>query len=239
VRIIFLHGVPTDGRLWGPVQQHLQWPALAPDLPGYGAAPPLPDPSVEAHITWLNQHLPDPADCHLVGQDFGGLLAAEWAARRGARTVTLTSSPADLIWLWPRLAALPGLRRLFYERFGGRLYLSRGCAPSVREDFLARFLPGVQQASLPTYMRHTAEGIPARRMATLPRRLRARNIPTMCLWGDADRFHPPAMARWTARQLRAELVWVQGGRHYAPFDRPEAYADALTAFWLRASRSSR
>ena len=235
MRIIFLHGVPTDGRLWGPVQEHLQRASLAPDLPGYGVTPPLPVPDVDSHIDWLDRHLPDPAGCHLVGQDFGGLLAAEWAARRGAHTVTLTSSPADLIWLWPRLAALPGLRKLFYERFGGRLYLSKGCTPAVREDFLALFLPGVQRQSLPLYMRHTAEGISARRMATLPARLRARGIPTMCLWGDADRFHPPAMARWTALQLRAELVWVPGGRHYAPFDQPAAYADALAAFWLRES----
>lgn len=231
---LFLHGVPTDHRLWDPVRQRLSVPSLAPDLPGYGSAPPLPRPDVEAHIDWMDTALPDPRGMHLVGQDFGGLLVAEWAARRGARSVTLTSSPADLLWIWPRVVALPGLRRLFYERYGGRLYLSRGCAPEVRDAFLARFLGGVERPELPAYMRRTAEGFSARGLASLPRRLRARGVPVLCLWGDADRFHPPVVARWTARRLRGELAWVPGGRHYAPFDRPEPYAEALQRFWLRS-----
>ena len=232
--VIFLHGVPTDHRLWDGVRANLSVPSSAPDLPGYGVAPPLAVPDLEAHIAWMDATLPEPAGCHLVGQDFGGLLAAEWAARRGARSLTLTSSPADVLWLWPRVAALPGLRTLFYERYGGRLYLRRGCAPGNREDFVDRFLPGVERPELPLYMRHTAEGISARRMASLPLRLRRRRIPTLCLWGDTDRFHPPVVARWVAWELGAELAWVAGGRHYAPADQPERYAQALEAFWAKS-----
>jgi len=172
-----------------------------------------------------------PAVARFVGQDFGGWLAALWAVRHGARSLTLTSSPADLVWIWPRIAALPGLRRLFYERFGGRLYLTRGCAPDVRSDFLATFLPGVQSERLPVYMRHTAEGISARALARLPNQLRRSGIPILCLWGDQDRFHPPPIAMWTAAQLSAALRWVSEGRHYAPFDRPEVYARELHTFW--------
>jgi pimeloyl-ACP methyl ester carboxylesterase len=234
----FLHGVPTDHRLWQPVRQRLAISSLAPDLPGYGQQSPLDPPDLEGHIRWLDETLPDPAGLHLVGQDFGGLLAAEWAARRGARSVTLTSSPAGLIWLWPRIAALPGLRALFYERFGGRLYLRRGCAPERRDEVLRLFLPGLSAPDLPGYMRRTAEGISARRLATLPRRLRLCGVPILCLWGDTDLFHPPIVARWTAQTLGGELHWVAGGRHYAPLDRPEAYADALAAFWLRCDRST-
>ena len=229
--VIFLHGVPTDGRLWDGVRAHMTLPSMAPDLPGYGRCAPLFNPSLDAHLAWLDTHLPSPVDAHLVGQDFGGLLAAEWAIRRGARSVTLTSSPAGRLWLWPRLAALPGLRRLFYERYGGRLYLSRGCAPGGRAAFLQTFLPGVERSSLPLYMRRTAEGIPARGMSTLAKRLRQTGCPVLCLWGADDRFHPPAVARWTAWRLGAEMAWVPGGRHYAPFDEPGRYAAALQAFW--------
>ena len=231
-RALLLHGVPTDRRLWRPLAPHLPGvDLLTPDLPGYGDEPPLPVPSLAHHLAWLDRHLPDPAGLHLVGQDFGGLLAALWAAARGARSLTLTSSPADLLWLWPRVGALPLARRLIYERFGGRLYLHRGCAPDVRAAFLDTFLPGVQRPDLSLYMRHTAEGLSTRLLVRLPARLRARRIPTLCLWGDQDRFHPPAVARWTAWELGAQVAWVSGGRHYAPFDRPEAYARALRAFW--------
>ena len=53
------------------------------------------------------------------------------------------------------------LHKLFYERYGGRLCLSRGCAPDRREEFVGRFLPGVELQALPAYMRHTAGGISA------------------------------------------------------------------------------
>ncbi|MEL6343696.1 MAG: alpha/beta hydrolase [Myxococcota bacterium] len=235
MKAIFLHGVPTDGRLWDPVRRHLDDVEIQnPDLPGYGQQPPLSHPTLDAHLVWMDDVLPDPRGHHLVGQDFGGLLAALWAVRRGARSVTLTSSPADLLWLWPRIAALPVVRYPFYERFGGRLYLSRGCAPEVRERFVAQFMPGVQREGLSLYMRRTAEGISARALARLPGQLRRSRIPTLCLWGDADRFHPPPIARWTARRIGAEVRWVAGGRHYAPYDRPAAYAEQLQAFWLRA-----
>src|SRR5688500_8429106 len=103
---MLLHGVPTSGALWDPVRAALsgERPVYTPDLPGYGAEPPLPRPTVEGHLDWLEQRraalgLPEWSRIHLAGTDLGGLLAACIASRLGARSLTLSSTALGPGWL--------------------------------------------------------------------------------------------------------------------------------------------
>ena len=52
---VLLHGLTFDRRLWEPVLAALpaSAPAVALDLPGHGAEPPLPEPGLEPVADWL------------------------------------------------------------------------------------------------------------------------------------------------------------------------------------------
>jgi len=233
VPAVLLHGVPTGAMLWSRLPAQLPDRALiALDLPGYGGTEALAHPDVAAHLGWLAASLGAlglTGPLHLVGQDLGGLIAAEHAARAGAASLTLTSAPAGLLWLVPRLTATPPLHRYFYERHSGALYLRRGIQDAERSAFLAEFAHVPREPGLSAYMRQTALAFSARALWRLPARLRG--VRSLCLWGAADPFCPPITASWTARSLGADVVFLPGGRHYVPFGRPRAYAAALASFW--------
>jgi len=237
--VVLLHGVPTSADLWEPVISELGdgWRVLAPDLPGYAGAPPLDRWDLEAHLDWLAEVLAAaglPGDAlHLVGNDYGGLLAAAWAARFGARSLTLTSTATDLHWLPARITALPGLRTFFYRRFEGQLWLREGISPPRRADFLAHFGPlAAAHPGLAAQMEATALGLPLRRLARLPADLRAAAVPTLWLWGAEDRFLSASAARRMAGATDRVLVLPEG-RHFLPWDQPRAYAAAMRDHWRR------
>jgi pimeloyl-ACP methyl ester carboxylesterase len=230
---VLLHGVPTDARLFSRLPALLPDRALlALDLPGYGGTAPLPIPTLSAYTDWLTAALSAldlTGPLRLVGQDYGGLLAALHAAQHGAASLTLTSAPTGLLWLIPRLTALPGLHRYFYQHHGGGLYLHHGVCDGAREAFLETFGGVVARPELPGLMRQTAQHLSARTLWPLTRRLAG--VDTLCLWGAADRFNPPATARWTAKRLSGRCVLVDGGRHYVPFGQAGAYAAVLSEQW--------
>ena len=230
---VLLHGVPTSAMLWSRLPEHLpDRPLLALDLPGYGGTAPLPVPSLPAHLSWLSAALSAlglPAKLHLVGQDYGGLLAALHATGHGAESLTLTSCPTGLLWLIPRLTATPPLHRYFYERHSGGLYLHHGVNADARAAFLAEFGEAAGQVGLSEMMRQTALHLSARTLWRLSGRLSG--VATQLLWGDQDRFSPPITAAWTARRLGSARVLIEGGRHYVPFGRPAEYAAALRSWW--------
>lgn len=237
--VVLLHGVPTSAALWSRLPPLLTGRRLiALDLPGHGETPPLPVPDLPSHTRWLADALAALAisgEVHLVGQDYGGLIAALHAAACGAASLTLTSCPTGLLWLLPRLTATPPLHRYFYERHSGGLYLQHGICPASRAAFLARFAAATEQAGLSEQMRQTALNLSGRTLLRLSGRLT--RVPTLCLWGREDRFNPPITARWTARRLGGRCVLIDGGRHYVPFGQPEAYAAALHQFWGRDTLS--
>ena len=231
--VVLLHGVPTSASLWSRLPEHLPNRRLiALDLPGYGGTPALSRPDIPAHLDWLaaamaTLKLRDPV--HLVGQDLGGLLAAEHATRHGAASLTLTSAPAGLLWLVPRLTATPPLHRYFYQHHAGAIYLHHGINDGERSAFLALFEDIAGAEGLAEYMRQTALAFSGRALWSLPHRLRG--VKTQCLWGTDDTLCPPITARWTARRLRGRAIFIDGGRHYVPFGCPQAYAAGLAGLW--------
>jgi 3-oxoadipate enol-lactonase len=233
--VVLLHGLPTGSWLWEGVGARLAdagYQAIAPDLPGYGATPCPIDASLDRrwHAAWLDGVLGAlnlGCEPHLVGQDYGGLLAADRAARVGAASLCLSSTAVDLCWLPVRLTALPLVERYFYRRFGGRRWLAMGVEAAQLDRLTALCAAALADPSMPERMRRTAAGLDPSWLWSLPQQLRDR-CQTLCLWGQADQSVPPAIGRWTARRVggRFELV---PGRHYACWEHPETYAAALLA----------
>lgn len=202
---------------------------LTPDLPGHGDSPSLACPDLSSFGRWLDQQLAGlpPERLHLVGHDFGGLLVADRAARLGAASLTLCSTVVGLGWAPVRATSLPLVERFFYRRYGGRRWLAAGVGASLRQGLLARYEAQLADPAYPERMRRIAASLALRRCARLPAELRARGVPTLCLWGSADRGFPLPAAWWTARSLGARLQILPGARHYAMLDAPEAFAAAL------------
>lgn len=102
--VLLLHGSGpgTTGAAWNPLVEALgeRFEVSAPDLPGFGEAPPAP---VEE---WVDRLAPD-EPCAIVGNSAGGALALALAARGLATKVVAVGSmgypmplPAGLDALW-------------------------------------------------------------------------------------------------------------------------------------------
>ncbi|MEC7949531.1 MAG: alpha/beta hydrolase [Myxococcota bacterium] len=234
--VLLLHGVPTSGALWRPVATRLVdagMRVIVPDLPGWGGSAPLnSNPTPAAHAVWLTQLLgmlrvSDPV---VAGQDFGGLLALELLVRGTARAAALTSAWAGLGWMAARATALPGLERIFYRRYGGRLYISHGAAPDRQAAARATFGPALEDPRRVPQMRAIARGLSPYRLAPLAWKARRTGRPIRCIWGADDPFVPARASRLVGWQLGAAVDLIPGARHLAPFDRPDDFAAALLRF---------
>lgn len=233
--VLLLHGVPTSSVVWQdvlPLVAAAGWRAVAADLPGWGGTAPLPGPwTIAAHLAWLaelERALGGGPAVH-AGQDYGGLLALERAAAGASRGAVATSAWAGLGWAGARITALPVLERLFYRQWGGRLYLRRGSAPARRDALEAAVLPTLDDATVVPRMKAIAEGMSLRRLASLPRRLRASDVPVHFVAGADDPFVPARSIARVARRLDAAFTALPGARHHAPWDRPQAWAAAALA----------
>lgn len=88
--VVFLHGNPTSSYLWRRVTPHLAGQArtLAPDLIGMGASgrPEIAYDFAD-HVRYLDAWFDalDLREVVLVGHDWGGALALDWAARHPER----------------------------------------------------------------------------------------------------------------------------------------------------------
>src|SRR5436305_9915522 len=93
--ILFIHGIPTGGRLWDLIVERLEseHTCVVVDLPGLGASPPLPDGSLDPgrfaqEMDTLRQELAFPS-WHVAGHDAGATVAVHFAAAYPERTQRL------------------------------------------------------------------------------------------------------------------------------------------------------
>ena len=113
--IALLHGVGSSSAAWEPLLPFLNdHDVLAIDLPGFGAAPPLPSgqpASVPAHADFVERHLDEAGieTAHLVGNSSGGWTALE-LARRGRAASVVALSPAGMWRGWERQYVFASLR---------------------------------------------------------------------------------------------------------------------------------
>lgn len=67
-------------------------------------------------------------------------------------------------------------------------------------------------------------------------RLGELDLPTLVLWGENDRWLPPAMGRALAKAIPdAELRLVPEAGHFLPEDAPEAFTEAVRSFIAHSS----
>jgi len=187
--VVFLHGNPTSSYLWRNVIPRVAPVArcVAPDLIGMGESDKLPSADDEAyryavhrdHLDALLDTLDLGAGVVLVGQDWGSVLAFDWARRHAGRVAGIVHFEAIVTpFSWEEFPENPedaDSTRRWFERLrspeGERMILEENMFVETRIP--TRTLRDVTEAEMDVYRRPFAEPGEGRR----PTLTWARNLP--------------------------------------------------------------
>jgi len=243
--LVLLHGILQDGRAWRPQLDALsdEWTVVAWDAPGCGRSSDPPDTFrlpeyadiLAAVVVALGLERP-----HVLGLSLGGALALELCRRHPRVPKTLVLASAYAGWA----GSLPA--EVVEQRLGQALRE----ADLPPGQFVTGWIPGLLSGSAPPELRDEvvtmmSEFHPAgyRAMAhglaeadlrdVLPRI----EVPTLLLYGDADRRSPLAVAEdLHGRIPSSTLVVLPGAGHLANLEAADAFNAAVRDFLLLAGR---
>ena len=243
--LLLLHGLGGSRVVWEPVLGLLsaEREAIVLDMPGFGAAPPLPDgvePSaanlaaaIKARIDELGVERP-----HVAGNSLGGWVALEMGREGWAASVTALS-PAGL-WrrpLGPRRRDPHALARRVRPLVSLALRLRR-----PREAMLRTFAARPERIPVREGRELVLGWIDASGYAGANRAMRThlfdpagypQDVPVTIAWGELDRLvGPPKPER---RPAGARFLTLSDVGHTPTWDDPELVARVL----LEASSSGR
>lgn len=241
--ILFVHGVPATARLWQPILSRIDRDdeVEAPDLPGFAAEPPETwDAKKESYVDFVISRIEDlhnrGGPVHLVGHDWGCLLALRAASLRPEllRSVAAGNAPIDPHWplhaLW-REWLVPGK--------GEDLADALATSPTMRDSLIRLgFPPEDAEQNAFTYPGNARRIMSLYRSATKigqewSEDLARIVIPSMLIWGELDMIVPVETGRRMANRMGAEFVTLQA-QHFWPYQAPDAAAALLQRLWARA-----
>ena len=220
---------------------------IVPDLPGYGRSDKRLDQrdpfgSLAAAIRGVLDAL-DIDRAHLVGNSYGGACALRLALDTPDRVEHMVLMGPGGIGTTRTLPA-PGLRRLL-GYYGGAGPSREKLAAFIRTDLVfdgstvpdelidARYAASLDPAVLahPPLRRPSGLGALWRMDFTRDRRLSTLDIPTLVIWGAADRVNRPSCAGLLARTLpHGDLLLVADTGHWVQWERPALFNQVTTAF---------
>jgi pimeloyl-ACP methyl ester carboxylesterase len=254
--VILLHGYPEDRHSWDAVAPRLAeagYRVLAPDLRGYS---PAARPTARAAYT-LPRTAADVLALagtagaerfHLVGHDWGAVLAWHIAGTHPARLLSLaassvphphafyralaTSRQAAMSWYMAALQ-VPWLPERLMSLRGGAV---------MREVLVGT---GLNAASADRYARRAANPAamrgPLNWYRALPLQAHVRTpraeAPTLFLWGDRERFISRAAAELCGRYVTGSYRFevLQGASHWLPEEQPATVSVLLAEHFAQAS----
>jgi pimeloyl-ACP methyl ester carboxylesterase len=253
--VLFAHGLGTSSYLWRHVIGQLdgQRRCVAVDLPLHGQTPAAADQDLS--LPGLARFLADCCDAleltdvDLVANDTGGAVAQVFAAGHLQRLHTLTLTNCEAHDNLPPKALLPAV---LLARMG---LLARIAPRWVRDVARGRkrfYGSGYQDvANLPDDIARAwlqplfGSRESARQFQRLLTSLRARDllaaepalaglqVPTLIVWGTADRFFRRRWAYWLRDTIpgATEVVEIDGGRLFFPDERAAEFTAALRHHW--------
>jgi haloalkane dehalogenase len=255
--IVFLHGNPTSSHVWRNVIAPMSAGArcLAPDLIGMGASgkPDIGYRYVD-HARYLDAWFDalDLRDVVLVGYDWGGVLALDWARRHPDRVrgvVVFETFLRTMQWSdWsPQGAEL--FRALRTPGVGEKMVLEqnaflarslehgvkRGLSDAERAVYYAPFPDPASRRPVLQWPREIPiDGEPADVAAVVTRNGEwlgsSPQIPKLLLTFDGvDLSNGPAVIDWARGKL--DVVALGAAGHHAPEDMPREIAQTITG-WL-------
>lgn len=248
--LLLLHGFPFDSTLWEPVRALLppDLPVYAPDLPGFGTEPPLPDAtataSIDALADWLAAWLTarGVGAVAVAGHSMGGYVALAFAARhrgqvRGLGLVHATAAPDT-----PEKRAARNEQLAHLEAHGAARLVGKLLMPLVAEAHAPRL-----HAVLAGFVAKAA-ALPVATLAGSIQALRDRpdrtavlqqaDFPVLLVAGAHDPVLPlaavAAQYQLTRPAAKPRFEVLPHAAHLGMLEAPPAVATALTAL-ARAS----
>jgi pimeloyl-ACP methyl ester carboxylesterase len=247
--VVFLHGFPTSGHVWGDVV-----PLMPPghrvvvlDLLGYGRSDRPLDRSlsVDAHadrVIELFDQLRIDRAC-VVGHGLGGGIAQSIAVRYPARVSKLCLIASLAFDAWPTLGARaartvipmmrllppPALLRAVRRRLAHGFRDPERAARSI-DLYLRPFASDDGRDALAAHLRAllSAEAAP------LAVRLSEIAAHTAIIWGQRDSVLPIALGHRLQRAIPGATLQVVDGRHFIPEEDPRPVAEAIAGLLARA-----
>lgn len=246
--VLFIHGMPTNCRLWDAVIQQIshEYRCFAVDLPGLGGTPRVPygpdylDTVADQIEQIRTKH--NVSTWHLVGHDAGSVIAAHYAGKFPGRVNSLALlSPAVFPDLKPYYLLNTLRKRLLGEIMAPLIHLIfwqvvmrralRKDADQVR--FQAFYTSFAGPAGAWRLMQLVRWGRPEDMLGAIPSILAKLEMPTLVFHGSRDVL--PATFAQRAHSIipRSSLITLDAG-HFLPLDKPEAVAAGLR--WLFAEK---
>jgi haloalkane dehalogenase len=256
--IVFLHGNPTSSYVWRAILPVLapQLHCLAPDLIGMGRSG-KPDTAYRYadHVRYLDAWFDalDLRDVVIVGYDWGGVLAIDWAARHPDRVrgvVMFETILQPLHWAEYPAAGAELFRTLRTPGAGEQLVLEEngflprslgngvksGLSAADRAEYEAPFATPASRRPMLAWTRSLPiDGEPADTTAVVVRNaawLASTRVPALLLTFDGNGLsNAPAVVAWANQLPNVEVQALGAAGHHAPEDAPLPIAAAISA-WL-------
>jgi pimeloyl-ACP methyl ester carboxylesterase len=249
--ILFIHGMPTSGRLWKAIIERLcgRFTCFALDLPGMGNSPR------ERYDPDFLRHFAEEIDririenriekWHVVGHDAGAVVAVHYARY-------FQEHVACMALLSPAL--FPDLKPFYLLEALRKPILGELLAPLIGPIFwkiaMQSAVSGVEQGDQALkefqrpfsgfsgaweFMRVLRWGKPAVVLAEVPQFLPGLLMPTLIFHGAQDVAIPETFARRASTLMpNASMVTLDSG-HFIPLHQPEPVAAGLARFFDRHS----
>jgi len=216
------------------------WRAVAPDLPGFGDSEADRPGTWERHIETLERFRSGLGleNVLLAVHDWGGLIGLRWACDHpeAVRALAVSDSGFFADGQWHGMAQTmrtEGEGEQFMENVSRELLgtvLGQLSAGMTEEDHDACWkclsTPDRRAAMLEMYRSGDFE-----KLEPYQGKLAALGVPTKIIWGEEDEFAPVAGAHRLANEIPgAEIVVIEGARHFVVEDATERYCAELVAF---------
>jgi len=247
--ILFIHGMPTSGRLWRGVTTRLQdrFTCFTIDLPGLGRS------QRESYGPDFLGRLAERIDAlrvskgisrwHVVGHDAGSVVAVHYAHAFPERV-------GEMALLAPAL--FPDLHPFFLIEPLRKPVIGEVLAPLIRPLFwrvaMQRALEGAEygdeavadfyapfagRAGAWRFMNVLRWGKPAEVLARVPEFLSHISVPTLIMHGAKDVAIPEAFAHRAAALMPNARLMILDSSHFLPLAQAAAVASALADFFER------
>ncbi|MEC5325318.1 MULTISPECIES: alpha/beta fold hydrolase [unclassified Aurantimonas] len=250
--LVLLHGIPTSPALWRHVIPRIEGAkCLAWEMVGYGTSIPEGrnrDISVARQadylIEWL-RHL-GIEKAVFAGHDLGGGVAQIAATRHPWMCAGLLLTNAIGYDSWPipsvkmMRAAAPVVRRLpnlvFHQVVSTFIRRGHDDGGAADEAIAAHWPHYAQHGGGRAFVRQI-EALDVRDTLAVADDLTRLGVPARVVWGEADQFQKLEYGERFARDLKAPLRRIEGGKHFTPEDHPEIIAEEINLL-LRESQTA-
>jgi pimeloyl-ACP methyl ester carboxylesterase len=258
---LFVHGLFVSSYMWGGVMEQVSdgRRCVAYDLPAHGLSPANPDQDLslqgQSDVLEAFCEAMGLEEIDLVANDTGGAIAQALAVRRPEllRSFTLTNCEADDVLPaddpLPQAAAelarngqlADAVMQATDPEFArGEL----GIAPALQyperidaELLAGLFEPHSTARATAEEIQRTLASLDAADLVALKPGLERLEVPTMMVWGTGDQFFPVRLAHWLKETIpgATEVVEVEGGKLFWPFERPDELVPHLRRHWAAAA----